>query len=188
MNAASSFAQSPVHWPGLFAGMRIEMISSREVTPLGAQGESRSRGSESAFACLAMTDLTLIAIERGALALKTSPIWQPTLKTGLSADSASWKIIAIFSLRTRRRFSRTSEQVLAPEEDPAPGDPAGRGVEDAHDGLRGDRLARAGLAEHREVSPASLEVDAVDGLGHAVAGLELHVQAFDPSRSGSAIA
>jgi hypothetical protein len=28
-----------------------------------------------------------------------SPIWYPTLYTGFSEDSASWKIIAIFSPR-----------------------------------------------------------------------------------------
>ena len=44
-------------------------------------------------------------------------------------------------------------------------------------GLRGDGLAGAGLAEHRErLARVHAVVDAVDGLGDAVAGVELHVQ------------
>ncbi len=40
------------------------------------------------------------------------------------------------------------EQVGALQEHSATGDKAGRGVQDAHDGLRGDALAGAGLAQH----------------------------------------
>ncbi len=69
------------------------------------------------------------------------------------------------------------QHVLAAEEDLALRDLAGRHVEDAHDGLGGDRLAGARLAEHGEgLARAHAVVDAVDCLGHAVAGVELHVE------------
>jgi hypothetical protein len=69
------------------------------------------------------------------------------------------------------------EHVLAAEEDLALGDLRRRHVEDAHDGLGGHRLAGTGLAEHGErLARAHVVVDAVDGLGHAVPGVELDVQ------------
>ena len=53
----------------------------------------------------------------------------------------------------------------------------GGDVEDAHDRLRGDGLAGAGLAQHGErLARVHVVVDPVDGLGDPVPGPELHVQ------------
>ena len=111
-----------------------------------------------------------------------SPIWQPTVKTGFSADSASWKIIAISLPRTCRRSSSGSLSRSPPlEEDLAAGDEAGRHVQDAHDRLGGDGLAGAGLAEHGE-GLAGVQVVAdtpLTTLATPVAGAELDVQVPD---------
>jgi hypothetical protein len=69
------------------------------------------------------------------------------------------------------------EHVLAAEEDLALRDPGRRHVEDAHDRLRGHRLAGAGLAEHGEgLAGVDVVVDAVDGPYDTLAGGELDVQ------------
>src|SRR5664279_1298047 len=72
---------------------------------------------------------------------------------------------------------REGQQICPPETDRPLGDVSGRGVENAHDGLRGDRLAGAGLAQYREgLAGMQVEADAVDGFGHPVPGAELNVQ------------
>ncbi len=53
-------------------------------------------------------------------------------------------------------------------------------VQDAHDGLCGDRFSRAGLAENCQRLPAiDGEGDAVDGPSRTVAGVELDLQLID---------
>ncbi len=75
---------------------------------------------------------------------------------------------------------RHGEQVLTPVEHPPAADPAGRGVQDAHDRLRGHRLARTGLAQHRQGLPRGDAVaDPVHRPGDPVPGHELHLQVVD---------
>ena len=72
------------------------------------------------------------------------------------------------------------EHVLAVEPDLPAGDEAGRHVQDAHDGLRGDALAGAGLAQHGQcLARVDVVRHAVDDLGDAVPGAELHPQVLD---------
>ena len=97
------------------------------------------------------------------------------------ADSASWKTIEISGPRISPPLLLGQLQdVGAAVADLAAGDEAGRGVENAHDRLRGHRLARAGLTEDgQRLALAEVEGHAVDRLGDPVAGAELDLQIVD---------
>jgi hypothetical protein len=72
------------------------------------------------------------------------------------------------------------QQVDAAELDGAAGHLRRRCVEDAHDRLRGHRLAAAGLAQDpQRLALAQGEGDPVDRLGDAVAGVELDLEVLD---------
>ena len=62
-------------------------------------------------------------------------------------------------------------------------------VEDAHDRVGGDRLARAALADQRQrLAAPQLEADAVERAHGAAAGAELDAEILDGSRDGAVIA
>ena len=111
----------------------------------------------------------------------TSAIWLPTLKTGFSAVSGSWKIIEMSRPRSdRSRRSRGGQQVLAPEHDPPGREPGRRRRHQAHDRQGGDGLARAGLADDPErLARADRPAHAVDRLHHPVVGVEVDAQVLD---------
>ncbi len=68
------------------------------------------------------------ALERPRGSRAISPIWRPTVCTGFSAVSGSWKIMAISPPRTwRRSLLGDREQVVALPEDLAPVRPPGSG-------------------------------------------------------------
>ena len=114
-----------------------------------------------------------------------SEICSPTLITGFSADSASWKIIAIRWPRISRYSSSGRPISSCPRQPDRPaGDTGRRRVEDAHDRLRGHRLAGAGLAQDRDrLAAIQREGHAVDRAGLPVAGVELDEEILDVEQS-----
>ena len=104
----------------------------------------------------------------------TSPIWAPTVCSGLSAVIGSWKIIAISPPRIDAHLRLALRaQVAAFEDDPAR---RGRAVDQAEDRQRGDRLARSRLADECELLAGSdRERDVVDDR----VGAEAHRQVLD---------
>ena len=74
---------------------------------------------------------------------------------------------------------RNAEEVLAFVDDLAAFDDGVFG-QDAHDGLRGDGFARAGLADDAErLAAIKVEADAADRLDEAVVGAEIDDEVFD---------
>ena len=111
----------------------------------------------------------------------TSAIWLPTLKTGFSAVSGSWKIIETSLPRSARsRASDGRQQILAAEHDPPGREPRRGRRHQAHDRHGRDRLARAGFADDAErLSRADVPAHPVDRPHHTVVGVEVHAQILD---------
>ncbi len=128
-------------------------------SPAGASRRSTRAGTgrraASGSGCPTMSSSSITCARRSELArcrwctVIASAIWLPTVCTGLSAVSASWKIIAIFEPRTLLELLLgQAEQLLAAEEDLA-GDRR-RARQQAEDRHRRHGLARAGLADDAE--------------------------------------
>src|SRR3954453_14742938 len=80
------------------------------------------------------------------------------------------------------------EHVAPLEPDAAAGDDRRGNVQDAHDGLRGDRLARPGLPEDREgLAPLDGVADPVHRVDDAGTRPELHVQVVDLQHGAAAV-
>ena len=95
-------------------------------------------------------------------AFRFSPIWRPTVSTGLSAVIGSWKIMAI----SRPRSRRSSRSGMADQFAAAPDDralDAARRSHQAQDRAQGHALARAGFADQSQhLARLHLQIDAVD--------------------------
>ena len=111
---------------------------------------------------------------------RTSLICQSTSRTGFSDEVGCWKIMRDpVAPDLAHLVAREAHQVRAVEQDLAGVDRARRG-DQAQDRQAGHALAAAGFAdETHDLAAADREVDAVDGLDHAFAGLERGSQALD---------
>ncbi len=125
-------------------------------------------------------------VERSGAAASASVTWSPTVWTGLSAVIGSWNTMPKSPPRMSRiwppmgsSWARSSWRPgLRRVGDGALDDAAGR-LDDAHDRAGHDRLARAALADDAQhLAARHVEVDAVDGLHHALVGLEV---GFEPA-------
>ena len=117
---------------------------------------------------------------RGWWASTASASWWPTVWTGLSDVSGSWKIMPIRLPRSRRRRAgRGAEQLLAGE--PHGSGRLGPGAEEPQQRQHRDALARARLADDRDaLALADIEVDTANGLQWVLrVGAEADVQVAD---------
>ena len=109
-----------------------------------------------------------------------SMICRPMRSTGLSEVIGSWKIMAMSRPRSWRISSSERFSSSWPSKRMLPSDARGAGRQQAHDGQRGDRLARARLADDgHHLAGIDRIAQALDGPHGAVRGHELHVQIVD---------
>src|SRR4051812_10571596 len=106
----------------------------------------------------------------------TSPIWKPTVNTGLSEVIGSWKIMEISEPRSLQVFISRFEKIRAPVQDAALGQDAGVLLrQQTHHRERGHRLAAARFPHQRHrAALGSLEADALPrGAARGLVGAEL---------------
>ena len=99
-------------------------------------------------------------------AAMTSSICAPTVISGLSAESGSWKIIdTTRPRRSAQLLGRHADDVRPVKVDGARGDADHLGQK-PHDRIGGDRLARSGLADDaQDLAALEIEGDVLDGMG-----------------------
>ena len=125
--------------------------AARELERIGIGSGARDRGCGPAPAPRSPLGVRVAARRPGRARSSTSSICWPTLRIGFSAVRGLWKIIAISRPRTvAQRPARPVPSRSMPPNVMRPPVIRAVGVEQAHDGVGGDRLAGAAFADHAD--------------------------------------